>query len=84
MVSVLEVEKRIRSLEKVHLYEMNNIKTLARHHAMEFLKQQLDPILEGFKLEQKAVIREYYEMKRREIACSSRINKQTQIVKSQE
>ena len=38
MISAFEVEKKIKSLEKVHTYEMNNVKALARHHAMEFLK----------------------------------------------
>jgi hypothetical protein len=38
MISAYEVDKKIKSLEKVHQYEMNNVKTLARHHAIEFLK----------------------------------------------
>ena len=68
----------------MHQYEMNNVKAFARHHAMEFLKTQLNPILEGFKLEQRCIIKEYYEMKKREQATAARVTKQTKIMNSQE
>ncbi len=53
---------------------------MAKHHAIEFLMIQLDPIVEAFKLEQKAVIDEYYETKKREQLGLDRIRKLSRIM----
>jgi hypothetical protein len=52
MMKVEDHEKALRQLVQNHQFEMRNIKTLARHHAMEFMLAQLAPIMENFKIEQ--------------------------------
>jgi hypothetical protein len=57
---------------------------MAKHHAIEFLMIQLDPIIEAFKIEQKIVIDEYHETKKRETLAIERIRKMGRIVSKQE